>query len=139
MQQSVRDWMKDLVVFIEPDAKVTDALAQMRHRYVNSLIVRKTDTNPEYGIVTSIDICDKIVAREANPSNVRVVEIMNSPLITVHQDLSLKECARMMKEHRIHHLPVCDDGGNIVGMISAADFLIVAEVLGRGAGDRVLS
>lgn len=139
MQQSVRDWMKDLVVFIEPDAKVTDALAQMRHRYVNSLIVRKTDTNPEYGIVTSIDICDKIVAREANPSNVRVVEIMNSPLITVHQDLSLKECARMMKENRIHHLPVCDDSGNIVGMISAADFLIVAEVLGRGAGDRVLS
>ena len=139
MQQSVRDWMKDLVVFIEPDAKVTDALAQMRHRYVNSLNVRKTDTNPEYGIVTSIDICDKIVAREANPSNVRVVEIMNSPLITVHQDLSLKECARMMKENRIHHLPVCDDSGNIVGMISAADFLIVAEVLGRGAGDRVLS
>jgi len=139
MQQTVRDWMKDLVVFIEPDAKVTDALALMRHRYVNSLIVRKTDTNPEYGIVTSIDICDKIVAREANPSLVRVVDIMNSPLITVHQDMSLKECARMMKEHRIHHLPVCDEGGHIVGMISAQDFLVVAEVLGRGAGDRVLS
>jgi CBS domain-containing protein len=139
MQQTVRDWMKDLVVYVDPETSVTDALALMRHRYVNSLIVRRTATNPEFGIITSIDICDKIVARDANPSKTRVIDVMNSPLITVDQDMDLKECARMMKEHRIHHLPVCDKNGHIIGMISAENFLVVAEVMGRGTGDRVLS
>ena len=61
-QTTVKDWMKDLVVFIDPDASVYEGLELMRHRYATSLIVVKTDTNPVYGIVTSINICDKIVA-----------------------------------------------------------------------------
>jgi CBS domain-containing protein len=131
--------MKDLVVFVDPETSVTEALALMRHRYVNSLIVRKTATNPDFGIITSIDVCDKIVARESNPSKVKVVEIMNSPLITVNPDDSLKDVAAMMKEKRIHHLPVRDDNGSLIGMISAEDFLILAEMMGRGTGERVLS
>ena len=138
-KQTVRDWMKDLIVFVDPETTVTDALTLMRHRYVNSLIVRKTASNTEYGIVTAFDVCDKIVAREANPSKVTVVEIMNSPLKTVSEDMSLKECAEKMKENRFHHLPVVDKDGKLVGMINAEDFLVVAEVMGRGNGERVLS
>jgi signal-transduction protein with cAMP-binding, CBS, and nucleotidyltransferase domain len=44
-----------------------------------------------------------------------------------------------MKENRIHHLPVSDKQGNIIGMISANDFLIIAETYGRGSGERTLS
>ncbi|MCX8026129.1 MAG: CBS domain-containing protein [Thermanaerothrix sp.] len=139
MQNTVRDWMNDLVVFVDPDATVTEALKLMRRRYVNSLIVRKTDTNPEYGIVTSIDVCDKIVAHGRNPSELKVREIMSSPLITVSKDATVEECAKLMLEKRIHHLPVADEHGNIVGMISATDFLFIAETMGQGGGDRVVS
>jgi acetoin utilization protein AcuB len=62
---------------------------------------------------------------------------MTSPLITVRTDMSMAECARIMKENRIHHLPVTDEGGNLVGMISATDFLVVAEAMGR-SGERSL-
>jgi CBS-domain-containing membrane protein len=44
-----------------------------------------------------------------------------------------------MKERRIHHLPVSDAHGTVIGMISANDFLVIAETLGRGPGDRLLS
>ncbi|TLN16760.1 CBS domain-containing protein [bacterium] len=139
MQLSVKDWMKDLVVYIDPDNTVCEALEKMRHRYINSLIVNKTETNPEYGIITSIDIVDKIVAQQRDPSKTKVRDIMNSPIITVSTSMLLSECAARMKEARIHHLPVINDHGDIVGMISSTDFLIVAEVMGKGFGERTLS
>lgn len=139
MQLSVKDWMKDLVVFIDPDSMVSEALEKMRHRYINSLIVNKSDTNPEYGIVTSIDIVDKIVAQQRDPSKTKVRDIMNSPLITVDYRMLLPECAAKMKEARIHHLPVVNEKNEIVGMISATDFLLVAEVAGKGFSERALS
>lgn len=139
MQLSVKDWMKDLVVYIDPDNNVSEALEKMRHRYINSLIVNKTETNPEFGIITSIDIVDKIVAQQRDPSKTKVREIMNSPIITVNSEMLLSECAAKMKEARIHHLPVVNNHGDIVGMISSTDFLIVAEVMGKGFGERALS
>ncbi|MHB0922531.1 MAG: CBS domain-containing protein [Bellilinea sp.] len=138
MVNTVRDWMNDLVVFVDPNSLVTEALGIMRRRYVNNLIAKKTKDSPEYGIITSIDICDTIVAQGRDPSKVKVHEIMSTPLITVTPEMTIDECARVMKEKRIHHLPVADANGTIVGMISANDFLIVAEQLGHGDGDRLL-
>lgn len=137
MQLKVRDWMIDLVVYIDAEATVTEALALMRRRYLHSLIVNKGRKSPEYGIITSTDICDKIIACECNPMEVKVYEIMNSPLITVHPDMWLRECALIMHDHHIHHLPVADDQGNLVGMISATDFVVAAESMGRAPGERI--
>ncbi|MEN4100246.1 MAG: CBS domain-containing protein [Anaerolineaceae bacterium] len=134
---TVREWMNDLVVFVDPDATVTEALTLMRRRYINSLIVRKSETNPAYGILTSTDISDKIIAKEQNPSLVKVRDLMSSPIISVHQNVVLKDCARLMVEHEIHHLPVVDDSGNVIGMISATDFLVAAEAMGRAPGERL--
>ncbi len=139
MQNTVRDWMNDLVVYVDPETLVIDALSTMRRRYINSLIVKKTEETPNYGIITSIDICDKIVAQGNDPSKLNVKDIMSSPLITVTTDMTLTECARVMKENRIHHLPVVDEKGMVIGMISANDFLVIAETMGRGPGERVLS
>lgn len=139
MQLTVREWMKDLIVFVDPDSTVYDALTLMRHRYVNSLIVSKTETNPQYGIVTSIDVCDKIVAQQRNPRTTKVRDIMNAPLITVNSGMGLSECAAKMKEHRIHHLPVVNNAGELVGMISATDFLVVAEAYGNDFEPRSLT
>jgi CBS domain-containing protein len=137
MQFTVRDWMMDLVVYVDPDLPVTDALETMRRRYINSVIISKTKDNPDFGILTSTDICDKIVAQGRDPSTVQVREIMTSPIITIRTDMSMAECAKLMQEKKIHHLPVADEKGNLVGMISATDFLVVAEAMGR-SGERSL-
>jgi len=129
--------MIDLVVYVEPDSSVADALALMRRRYIHSLIVNKSQASPEYGIVTSTDICDKIVAQDRNPLHTKVSEVMKSPLITVKVNWTLKECAEVMRTRCIHHLPVLDDAGNVVGMISATDFLVAAEAMGRAPGERI--
>jgi CBS domain-containing protein len=137
IRYTVREWMNDLVVFIDPDATVSEALALMRRRYISSLIVKKSNSNPDYGILTSTDISDKIIAQEQNPSEVKVRELMSSPVISVNQNVILRDCARMMNEHDIHHLPVVDESGNVIGMISATDFLVAAEAMGRAPGERI--
>lgn len=139
MANTVREWMNDLVVFVDPNSSVAEALGVMRRRYVNNLIVKKTKESPEFGIITSIDICDTIVAHGRDPSKITVREVMSSPLITVTPEMTISDCAKVMKEKRIHHLPVADANGSIIGMISANDFLIVAEKFGHGEGDRSLS
>jgi CBS domain-containing protein len=138
MKFTVRDWMMDVVVFVDPDSTVSEALATMRRRYIHSVIVNKTATNPQYGIVTSTDISDKIIAQEQNPSRLKVREVMTTPLITVSQDMLLKDCARIMREHHIHHIPVVGDAGDVIGMISATDFMVAAEAIGRQPGERII-
>ena len=138
MNHRVRDWMIDLVVYVDPESVVTEALSIMRRRYLHSLIVNKSANLPEYGIITSTDICDKIIAHDRNPNQTKVAEIMNSPLITVSPDMTLKECALIMKDHNVHHLPVAESTGDLVGMISASDFLVAAEAMGRAPGERII-
>jgi len=60
-------------------------------------------------------------------------------VITVDASMLITECAAKMKENRIHHLPVADEKGNIIGMIAAMDLLLVAEAMGTNFRDRGLS
>jgi signal-transduction protein with cAMP-binding, CBS, and nucleotidyltransferase domain len=138
-KSTVKDWMSHLVVFVDPETTVYEALHIMRHRYATSLIVEKTADNPNYGIVTSINIVDKIVAQGNDPTKTRVRDIMATPVITVDASMLITECAAKMKDHRIHHLPVADDKGNIIGMIAAMDLLLVAEAMGTNFRDRSLT
>jgi CBS domain-containing protein len=138
MQFTVKDWMINLVVYVDPDATVADALALMRRRYIHSLIVSKKEDYPEYGILTSTDICDKIVAQGRNPATTRVRDVCTAPLIVVKPEMSLQECAQVMGRHHFHHLPVEDDDSNLVGMVSATDFLVAAEAMGRAPGDKIV-
>jgi len=138
MQDLVKDWMIDLVVFIDPDKTVLEALSIMRRRYLNSLIVNKSQDNPEYGIITSTDVCDKIVAQGRDPAKTKVRDVMSSPLVTLDPEQTVYQCAKTMSDHNIHHMPVMDEKGQLVGMLSATDFLVVAEALGHGFEDQKL-
>jgi signal-transduction protein with cAMP-binding, CBS, and nucleotidyltransferase domain len=88
--------------------------------------------NPTYGIVTTTDIRDKIAAAERNPAETAVREVMSGPLILARPEWTLKECSRTMQKHNIHHLPVADEHGTLVGIISATDIFMAVEESGWG-------
>jgi CBS domain-containing protein len=98
------------------------------------VVVDISEKNPAYGIVTTTDIRDKIVAEGRNPAETTVREIMSGPIITGKPDWSLMECSRLMQEHRIHHLPVTDESGALIGMISATDIFMAVEEAGWEEG-----
>jgi CBS domain-containing protein len=130
MPHTVRDWMSKPVVVVDPDSTIKYALTLMRRRKIHSVVVSISEQNPAYGIVTSTDIRDKIVAAGRNPSETRVRDIMSGPIITGNPDWTLMECSQVMQQHHIHHLPIVDESGALIGLISATDIFIAVEESG---------
>jgi signal-transduction protein with cAMP-binding, CBS, and nucleotidyltransferase domain len=130
MPAKVRDWMSKPAVVIDPDSTVSYALTLMRRRNIHSVIINVDPANNKYGIITSTDIRDKIIAQDRDPADTRAAEIMSAPLVSANPDWTLKECSIEMHKHQIHHMPVADEYGNLIGLISATDIFMAAEEIG---------
>jgi CBS domain-containing protein len=130
MPHTVRDWMSSPVIVVDPDSSVSYAVTLMRRRNIHSLVVDITDENIAYGIITTTDIRDKIVAAERKAVETHVSEIMSGPVITANPEWTLKECSEIMQKNHFHHMPVADENGTLIGMISATDIFTAVEESG---------
>lgn len=54
-----------------------------------------------------------------------IKEIMTKNVITVSPDTPLKEVGKILKEKRISGIPVVDDAGNILGIVTITDILTI--------------
>jgi CBS domain-containing protein len=50
-------------------------------------------------------------------------EIMSSPVVTATVDMSAREAVALLAEHRITSMPVVDDNGDVIGIVSEVDLL----------------
>jgi CBS domain-containing protein len=124
------------VVVVDPDSSVSYATTLMRRRRIHSVIVAANEKNPSYGIVTTTDIRDKIVGEGRNPAETTVREIMSGPLILASPEWTLMECSQVMQKNHIHHLPVADESGALIGLISATDIFMAVEESGWEENDK---
>ncbi len=112
----VSDVMSTPLETISSDASVTAAAQQMRERDINGLFVPGSSA----GIITTTDVVD-VVAKEEAPADVRVGDVMTAPVERVTKTMELTEVASMMTNFGIKHLPVIDEHGDYVGMVSSTD------------------
>lgn len=61
--------------------------------------------------------------RHHNEKDRTVKDIMSSPAITVRSGSGIKEAASKLIEMRINNLPVVDEAGKLIGIISAGDIV----------------
>ena len=54
-----------------------------------------------------------------------VSDLMTKPAVTVRKDDDVTLAAKLLEEHRFHRLPVVDDEGKLVGIVSRSDLLRV--------------
>jgi CBS domain-containing membrane protein len=59
--------------------------------------------------------------------DIRLKNIMTREVVTVKSDQSLEEIWKLLRSHHIRGLPVIDEAKKLVGMLSIADFLKVAD------------
>ena len=52
-----------------------------------------------------------------------VGEVMNEKPITISPDKPLREAAKIMRDRKIHRLPVVDDSEQIIGILSLSDII----------------
>jgi len=112
----IDDVMTRSVETISTSASLREAATKMRDEGINSLIIPGSQT----GILTSTDVLDAIAAGD-DPDECTVGDVMTSPVEWVSADLRLQEAASMMDTYGINHLPVRDQHGDYVGIVSSTD------------------
>ena len=76
------------------------------------------------GVITDRDIVCRTIAKDLNPLHLTAAECMTKSIVTVTPDMSLEECCKTMEEKLIRRVPVVDDRGACVGIISLADIAL---------------
>jgi CBS domain-containing protein len=75
------------------------------------------------GLVTGGDLRAAPPGEEPAARDAPVSAVMVRELVTVAPESGLARAARLMLERKLGCLPVCDDGGVLVGMLTEADFV----------------
>jgi CBS-domain-containing membrane protein len=57
----------------------------------------------------------------------KVHEIMTANVVSVREDTAVREVAQMLDRHRISGVPVCDQAGHMIGLISEYDLIAKPE------------
>jgi CBS domain-containing protein len=73
------------------------------------------------GIITDRDITTRAVALADDLAPLTVRNCMSSPVIAVSPDDPIERAVALMTENAIHHLPVIDDAGTLLGMLAQSD------------------
>lgn len=116
----VADILKSDVLAVSPTDSVLSAIAKMKAREIGSAIVVE---GPEIiGIMTERDVAFKLVPARMDPERTSVREIMTSPVVSVRASTDLTEAADLMKKNGFRRLPVVDESGKLVGIVTEKDF-----------------
>jgi CBS-domain-containing membrane protein len=139
ISRKVRNVMTHEVITIDEQAPFTEMVRLMAVHKVSALPV-VNDDGRVVGIVSEADLLHKEEyqdqedawrwletrrerAARAKASGRRAVEVMCTPVVTIDPEATVAEAARRLARHRIKRLPVVNQHGRLVGIVSRADLL----------------
>lgn len=102
-----------------PEATVFDALRLMADKDVGALPV--VQGQRLVGILSERDYARKGILQGKASQRTAVRELMTREVVAVQPEHSVERCMALMTRHRIRHLPVLDEHGQLVGIISIRD------------------
>ncbi len=132
MNNSVKDVMTRCVIGVRETAWFKDILTAMRPYGVSAFPVLDS-AHRVIGVVSEADLLLKEIgpeltlsgAEQVKAAGVTAAQLMSTPAITISPDASVAEAAKIMYTRRVKRLPVVEDDGRLVGIISRVDVLSV--------------
>jgi len=124
----VKDWMTTEVVSVAPDTPIAAAHQIMKNNGIRRLPV--SEDGKLVGIITIGDV------REASPSDattlsiwelnylwaqLTVEKVMSTKIMTATPESSIYDVSKIMLESKVSGLPVTDNAGNLMGIITESD------------------
>ena len=117
------------VFAIGPQATAMEATQLMNRHKIGALVVtrRQSDLGElrecdrVAGMFTERDVLTRLVGERLDPDRTPVEAVMTADVVFARPETDLEDVAVLMREKRIRHLPVCDEEGALLGLISIGD------------------
>ncbi|HJM40196.1 MAG TPA: CBS domain-containing protein [Planctomycetota bacterium] len=110
------------VVFVEPSATVRDASKAMAQANVGCTAVM--EGSHLAGLFTERDILKRVLLNDLDVDEVQVSDVMTLDIVTTQADMDIRLARILMREHHIRHLPVLEDDGTLLGVLSIRDLVL---------------
>lgn len=117
----VRDVMSKNVRVVRPDSSAKEVVATMNKFDIGSVVVVQGER--PVGIITERDILKRIVEPCLAPETLTARQIMTSPVITIDENASINEAAKLMAKKGIKRLLVTRNNDKLVGIITFTDIV----------------
>ena len=75
------------------------------------------------GMITDRDICIATATRHQKPSDIAAKEMINGAIISCAADDKIETALKKMRKNQLKRLPITDNNGELVGILSIADVL----------------
>ena len=102
----------------------------MREQHVGCLVVIEEAgaRRRVVGMLTDRDIVTAVVAAGVDPARLRVEDVMTSEVVTAREPTPFAELLATLRRHGLRRLPVIDDQGGLIGLVTLDDLLeLIAE------------
>jgi len=119
---NIRDVMTPMPCTIPANVSVVYAARAMRENDIGDVIV--VDDERLLGILTDRDIIVRVLAEEKDPAATTVGDICSRELTTIRPTDSVGSAVRLMREKALRRLPVVEDNGEVVGIVSLGDLAV---------------
>jgi CBS domain-containing protein len=107
------------VVTVGPDQPVLAAVRILAEHRIGALVVRSRDQVE--GIISERDILNLAASDPARLTSERVADVMTTEVIVGVPEDDLDYVMNIMTQNRIRHLPIVDEDGGLVGLVSIGD------------------
>lgn len=118
-ETTVGSLMSDPMLTVAPDDTVAAVAEAMTAAGVNSVVVIDADCAP-MGIITSTDYV-RLIGEGVDLTETTVESVMTTDVVTARRADGIEDAATAMAANGLSHLPVVDDDGEAVGIVTTTD------------------
>jgi CBS domain-containing protein len=113
---------KSAVLTFTPEDTVFTAVQAMSVKNYGAVVVTDQQQKP-VGIVTERDFMRRLLNNALDPKTTLLRDIMTTDLKVAKGDDNLLDWLQQMSNDRFRHLPVVDEDGTLIGIMSQGDFV----------------
>jgi len=121
----VREVMSQNPTCCTPSDSAQSVARIMRERNVGAVpVVADQQTRQLIGVITDRDFCCSVVADGLDPKTTTIERFISANPVSCRDGENIERCERLMQDHQVRRIPVVDQSGSVIGIVSQADLAL---------------